>query len=143
MGTQDKTIEMCAYFASEEFKGLMYLYFVFILGPISLYTSGLKALYDPSDYTKYSPSSQVACMPLTERQRLKDDHLSMSLRFFNLPLQGRIQLLSKVGVHIRHTITRGVREVRFPVNLTPLSRNNFVLWVEPLYIIFQGGVRTP
>ena len=23
--------------------------------------------------------------------------------------QGRIQLLSKVGVHIRHTITRGVR----------------------------------
>ena len=26
----------------------------------------------------------------------------------------------------------------FPVNLTPLSRNNFVLWVESLYIIFQG-----
>ena len=31
----------------------------------------------------------------------------------------------------------------FPVNLTPLSRNNFVLWVEPIYIIIQGGVRTP
>ena len=27
----------------------------------------------------------------------------------------------------------------FPVNLTPFSRNNFVLWAEPLYIIFQGG----
>ena len=31
----------------------------------------------------------------------------------------------------------------FPVNLTPLSRNNFVLWVEPLYIIFQGGGLNP
>ena len=31
-------------------------------------------------------NSQVTDIPLTERQRLKDDHLSMSLRFFNLPL---------------------------------------------------------
>ena len=31
----------------------------------------------------------------------------------------------------------------FPVNLTPLSRNNFVLWVEPLYIIFQGSPPPP
>ena len=64
--------------------------------------------------------------------------------------------LSKVGVHIRHIITKGVeghaprkkkkflvKYSAFPVNLTPLSRNNFVLWVEPLYIIFQGGVQTP
>ena len=63
-------------------------------------------------------------------------------------LQGRIQPLSKVGVHIRHIITKGVgghaprqKYSAFPVNLTPLSRNNFVLWVEPLYIIFQGGVQ--
>ena len=32
------------------------------------------------------PNSQVTDIPLTERQRLKDDHLSTSLRFFNLPL---------------------------------------------------------
>ena len=30
--------------------------------------------------------SEVTDFPLTERQRLKDDHLSTSLRFFNLPL---------------------------------------------------------
>ena len=66
--------------------------------------------------------------------------------------QGRIQLLSKVGVYIRDTITRWVGGIprkknnvwekysAFPVNLTPLSRNNFVLWVDALYIIFQGGV---
>ena len=33
----------------------------------------------------------------------------------------------------------GKKNRAFPVNLTPLSRNNFVLWVEPLYIIFQRG----
>ena len=32
------------------------------------------------------PNCQVTDTPLTERQRLKDDHLSMSLRFFSLPL---------------------------------------------------------
>ena len=31
-------------------------------------------------------NSQFTCIPLTERQRLKDDHLSTSLRLFNLPL---------------------------------------------------------
>ena len=31
-------------------------------------------------------NSQITDIPLTERQRLKDDYLSMSLRFFNLPL---------------------------------------------------------
>ena len=32
------------------------------------------------------PNSQITDIPLTERLRLKDDHLSMSLRFFNVPL---------------------------------------------------------
>ena len=31
-------------------------------------------------------NSQITYIPLTERQRLKDDHLSMSLNFFNLQL---------------------------------------------------------
>ena len=31
-------------------------------------------------------NSQITDIPLTERQRLKDDHLSTSLRFFSLPL---------------------------------------------------------
>ena len=62
------------------------MYWVFILSAISPYTTGLKALFNPSDRTKYSPSSQVTCIPLTERQRLMDDHLSMSLRLFSLPL---------------------------------------------------------
>ena len=31
-------------------------------------------------------NSQITGIPQTKRQRLKDDHLSMSLRFFNLPL---------------------------------------------------------
>ena len=32
------------------------------------------------------PNSQITDIPLTERQRLTDDNLSTSLRFFNLPL---------------------------------------------------------
>ena len=32
------------------------------------------------------PNCHVTGIPLTERQRLKDDHLWMSLRFFSLPL---------------------------------------------------------
>ena len=35
---------------------------------------------------KLQSNSQITDISLTERQRLKDDHLSMSLRFFNLPL---------------------------------------------------------
>ena len=31
-------------------------------------------------------NSQITDIPLTERQRLKDEHLSTSLRFFDLPL---------------------------------------------------------
>ena len=34
----------------------------------------------------HSPGIQVTDIPLTERQRLRDDHLSTSFRFFNLPL---------------------------------------------------------
>ena len=35
---------------------------------------------------RVQPISQVTDISLTERQRLKDDHFSMSLRFFSLPL---------------------------------------------------------
>ena len=56
---------------------------VFILGAISPCTTELKALYDSSEVL---PNSQITDIPLTERQRLKDNHLSMSLRFFNLTL---------------------------------------------------------
>ena len=62
------------------------LYCIFILCAISPCTSGLKALLGPSQLHKYSPSPEITVIPLTERQSLKDDHLSMSLRFFNLPL---------------------------------------------------------
>ena len=50
----------------------------FILDAISPCTTGLIALCDPA---QVQPNSQVTNIPLTERQRLKDDHLSMSLRF--------------------------------------------------------------
>ena len=51
----------------------------------------LNVLQDSNRYmtlltVKVQSNSQVTDIPLTERQRLKDDHLSMSLRFFNLPL---------------------------------------------------------
>ena len=42
--------------------------------------------FDPSHLYKYGPSSQVTDNPLTERQRLKNDPLSMSLRVFSLQL---------------------------------------------------------
>ena len=32
-------------------------------------------------------NSQIIDIPLTERQKIKDDHLKMSLRFFNLSLR--------------------------------------------------------
>ena len=53
----------------------------------NLYTKGLKALYNPLDCTRYIPNSQVTDIPLTERQRPKDDHLSTFFRFFSLPLE--------------------------------------------------------
>ena len=36
--------------------------------------------------TQVQPNPQVTDIPLTEKQRLKDDQLSTSLRRFNLPL---------------------------------------------------------
>ena len=67
------------------------------LGPIIilylyLYSAQyLHVLQDSKRYITHSTvqvqfNSQVTDIPLTERQRLKDDHLSTSLRFFNLPL---------------------------------------------------------
>ena len=52
----------------------------------------LHVLQDSKHYMTHptvqvQPNSQVTDISLTERQRLKDDHLSTSLRFFNLPLE--------------------------------------------------------
>ena len=63
----------------------LYFVFILILSTIFPCTTGLKALYDPPTVQVQS-NSQVTDIPLTERQSLKDDHLSTSLRFFNLPL---------------------------------------------------------
>ena len=51
----------------------------------------LHELQDSKHYMTYptaqvQPKSQVTDIPLTERQRLKDDNFSISLRFFSLPL---------------------------------------------------------
>ena len=50
----------------------------------------LHVLQDSKSYmtlptVQVQSNSQITDIPLTERQRLKDDQLSMSLRFFNLP----------------------------------------------------------
>ena len=49
---------------------------------ISPCTSGLKGLYEP--FVQVQSNSQITDIPPTDTQRLKDEHLSMSLRFFNL-----------------------------------------------------------
>ena len=60
---------------------------VFILSAISPCTTVLKALYDPLDCTlQIQSNSQITDIPLSERQRVKDDHLPTSLRFINLAL---------------------------------------------------------
>ena len=51
----------------------------------------LHVLQDSKDYKTHptaqvQSNSQITDIPLTERQRLKDDNLSTSLRFFNLSL---------------------------------------------------------
>ena len=51
----------------------------------------LHALQDSKRYVTHSTvqvqlNSQITDIPLPERQRVKDDCLLMSLRFFNLPL---------------------------------------------------------
>ena len=64
-----------------------YCYSVLILSAIPQCRTGLKALFNPSDCRSTAQAHQVTNIPLTEGQRLKDDHLSMSLRFFSLPLE--------------------------------------------------------
>ena len=56
--------------------------------PIRLYkySPKLKVLYDPFDYTSTVQLSNTD-IPLTEKKKLKDEHLSTFLRFFNLPLE--------------------------------------------------------
>ena len=51
----------------------------------------LHVLQDSKHYmthptVRVQSNSQITDIPLNERQRVKDDHLSMSLRFFSLPL---------------------------------------------------------
>ena len=54
--------------------------YIYTLHYMSLYYK----LFDRSGLHMYSPNSQVTDINLTGRQRLKDDHLSLSLRFFSL-----------------------------------------------------------
>ena len=65
--------------------GVKLLYYVFILRAISPCTTGLKELYDPF-HVQVQSNFQITDIPLTKRQRLKDDLLSMYLRFFNLQM---------------------------------------------------------
>ena len=76
----------------------------------------LHTLQDSKRYMTYSTvqvqsNSQITDILLTERQRLEDDHLSMSLRFFNLPLgigpNDRIPILSG---HLSHYLSVPVIE---------------------------------
>ena len=66
--------------------------FVFFVFVFFLYSAQyLHVLQDSKRYMTHPTAqvhsnSQITDIPLTERQRLKDDHLSTSLRFFNLPL---------------------------------------------------------
>ena len=59
-----------------------FVYLFFILSAISPYSTGLRALFNPSDCTGTVPPNSHS--PLTGRQRLKNDQLSTSLRFFSL-----------------------------------------------------------
>ena len=57
-----------------------------MLRKIIFFSTELKMLFDPSQLFKYTRRSSVIDIPQTERQSLRDDHLSISLVFFNLPL---------------------------------------------------------
>ena len=55
---------------------------------LCIYTQHNISMYYMTHYMTHptvqvQPNSQVIDIPLTERQKLKDDHLSMSLRFFS------------------------------------------------------------
>ena len=57
-----------------------------------VFTQYLHVLQDSKHYMTHlavqvESNSQINDIPLTEKQRLKDDHLSTSSRFFNLPLE--------------------------------------------------------
>ena len=66
--------------------------FLYLLLYLYLYSvQYLHVLQDSKRYMTHlsvqvQSNSQVTDIPLTETQRLKDDHLSTSLRFFNLSL---------------------------------------------------------
>ena len=93
---------------------------VFILCAISPCTTGLKVLYERSE-----SNSQITVICLTERQRLKNDHLSTSLRFFSLSLG----------------IGPNDREQRFSV----VIRAHYIYactWFEPMSSVFLGECHT-
>ena len=83
-------IEKCATFEQQVVLTYWNLFnFVFVL----YYTQPqyLDILQETKCYLTHrtaqvQPNSQVTDIPLTERQRLKDEHLSTSLRFFSLPV---------------------------------------------------------
>ena len=54
-------------------------------------STGVKALFDPSECTGTGPSSEVTDIPLTDRQRLKDDHLSIPFEVLESPTGDRTQ----------------------------------------------------
>ena len=60
-------------------KNAFYCIVYILISTISPCTTALKLLYDPSNCTSTVQLSK-------KRQRLRDDHLSTSLEFFNLPL---------------------------------------------------------
>ena len=87
--TSDPTVHICVLLRNTSCHckyWSMYRICIFIFSAIFSFTTGLKVLFDPFLLHKQCklPSDWL---PLTEMQRLKDDHLSMSVRFFSLPDQ--------------------------------------------------------
>ena len=74
---------------------------------IVLYLYSVQYLHVLQDTKRYiihptaqvQTNSQVTDIILTERQRLKDDHLSIFLRFFSLPLRIGGQMYSSLNIH--------------------------------------------
>ena len=66
--------------------GIVYLYFLYLYSAQYLHVLQDSKRYMIHPTVQVQSSSQITDIPLTKRQRLKDDHLSMSLRFFNLTL---------------------------------------------------------
>ena len=76
----------------------LYTHIIFILNAISTYHG---TQINPSLLHKYSPSSLATDIPLTERQRLRDGHLSMPMRFFSSPtgIGPESQLIAIISGH--------------------------------------------